>query len=109
MKNHSVWAIVVLVALVAGALVATQLSAQRPQPGPGIAPYMPVQPGRFVVVKVDGKNIILLDSATGDLYKAGEDDIKKYSARPKIGVMPGPWGPPIFREKKIDDFPRKKI
>jgi hypothetical protein len=111
MQNKSVWALVAVVAVV-GALVGAQLWAQpRPQPRPGFAPYIPPQVGRFVLVKVDGKNIILLDTVTGDLYKATENDVKKYSDRPKVGVMPGPWGPPVFKDRfdkdKSDTRPGK--
>jgi hypothetical protein len=37
------------------------------------------------------ESVILLDTATGDLYKADSDDIKKYADRPKDR----PLGPPF--------------
>jgi hypothetical protein len=48
-------------------------------------------PGRFVVAKLSGQNIILLDTATGDLYEAKPDDVKKFSDKPKFDRPPAPF------------------
>jgi hypothetical protein len=62
-------------------IVLSSLEAQRPaQPvGAGEAAV-----GRFQAIKVDGSNIILLDTATGDLYRASVQEVTPYSERPRI-------------------------
>jgi hypothetical protein len=64
--------------------------AQRP-PIP-MMPGFPPQPGRFVVAHATDKRIVVLDTATGRLYKAGEDDLKKMSDLPKLE---GGFAPPF--------------
>jgi hypothetical protein len=58
------------------------------------------QPGRFVVARVDRSEIILLDTATGRLYAAGDRDVLPYRELPPIagpagglGGFGGPGGP----------------
>jgi hypothetical protein len=88
--------LIVLAVLIVGM---AQLNAQRPGPReegppaaarPGFFPAGPV--GRYMVARLDGSNIILLDTTTGDLYVATPKDFKKFSERPR-----GPaFGPPTF-------------
>ena len=56
--------------------------------------------GRYQVVRSNEEVIILIDTTTGDLYKAVPSDIKPFSARPKLdprgGGMRGGGG---FEEK----------
>ena len=40
--------------------------------------------GRFVIVSTTTGGIVVLDNATGELYRAGKDDIKPYSTRPRL-------------------------
>jgi len=103
MKNKSVWAIGAAILLVGGALVLAQFP---PAPRPAPMAFMgPVQVGRYTVVKVEGGNtIILLDTATGSLYKASDSDIKKYSELPKGGMV-GPGRPPAIGPAPLKDGP----
>jgi len=59
------------------------------------------QPGRFVVARVDRSEIILLDTATGRLYAAGDRDVLPYRELPPIMGVPG--GPPRIRERREDE------
>ncbi len=57
----------------------SQLAAQRGGRSQG-------EVGRYVVVRSSGDVIILLDTATGDLYNAVPSDIKPYASRPHGGA-----------------------
>jgi len=107
MKNKSVWAIGAVILLVGGALVVAQLAAQPRFPRPDSMPFMgPVQVGRYTVVKVEGSGsdikILLLDTATGTLYQANDNDLKKYS---ELGKMGGPPRPPAIDVPPLKDAP----
>ena len=52
----------------------------RPEPRPNDQGI-----GRFQVVQVVEREIIILDTATGDLYAAGPKDIKPFSTKPVTG------------------------
>jgi hypothetical protein len=41
------------------------------------------QVGHYQVVKVTDNGVILLDTATGELYAAGPNDIKPFASRPQ--------------------------
>jgi hypothetical protein len=41
------------------------------------------QVGRYQVVKVTDNGVVLLDTATGELYAAGPNDIKPFASRPQ--------------------------
>src|SRR5438094_3683765 len=56
----------------------------RPEPRPNDQGI-----GRFQVVQVVEREIIILDTATGDLYAAGPKDIKPFSTKPVIGRREG--------------------
>lgn len=60
----------------------TSVTAQRP-PFP-MMPRLPMsEVGRYEVVKTTDTEILLVDSTTGDLYRATMSDVKPYSKRPK--------------------------
>jgi hypothetical protein len=100
MKRKLIWTALGVVAAALLLTVASRLRAQRP-PGPGTGLVLPNLPGRFVVARTVGENIILLDTATGDLYRATPDDIKKFSDKPR----PFSFRPP---QEKKDDRDDKK-
>jgi hypothetical protein len=86
----------------------SHLWAQRfgPPPGPGMGGGV----GRYQVVSTSAKTIIVIDTATGDLYRATPKDVKSISSRPK--AMPRGFGddndnddnrPPAKKKKKGDD------
>jgi hypothetical protein len=88
MKQTVVWPIAAVVALgvvVLGiATVEAQRDGDRGRGGmdhPAHAPHS----GRFVVAHALAERIVILDTATGQLYVAGEKDMKKFSEMPKIG------------------------
>jgi len=68
-------------------------SQSQPPPLPGFG----AQPGRFTVVKVtDAGAVYLIDTTTGDLFKATLEDAKPYSERPKVNDRFGP--PPLPKD-----------
>jgi hypothetical protein len=83
MDRKGVW--IIAGAILGGflALGISQLYAQRM----GSVPEG--TPGRYTVVRANGDIIILLDTATGDLYNAVPSDIKPYSARRTGPPHPG--------------------
>jgi hypothetical protein len=103
------WTVIALGIVLLGLVLAgfTPLTAQ-----PGLR--MPMQPehvGRYTVVKVvesaGTMNILLLDTVTGDLYRATADDAKPYRERPKHGgVIIIPFDPfdKDFGKDKDKDF-----
>jgi hypothetical protein len=92
MHRSRYWALLGVAGVAVLVLAITMLEAQRPFP----AAFFPEQVGRYQAIKIDGDTIILLDTATGDLYKAGRDDIKPYRDRPRIGVGAPPPTRPAF-------------
>jgi hypothetical protein len=83
MNDKKTWVVGGL--LVLGLLIAalSQLTAQRPPAARPLGGEGPV--GRYAVVLVEGGNVILLDTVTGDLYRATQDDIKPHASRPRFG------------------------
>jgi hypothetical protein len=109
MKNKGVWVLAGVAALVLLIVGITQLPAQRA--GGGVIIGGPPV-GRFVVALVEkdtgGTNhIILLDTATGELYKATDEDIKKFADKPKFDRPPMR---PVdkFRDKDKGRFDKDK-
>jgi hypothetical protein len=102
-----------LVAAIAGlALLAIGVTwAQRPAFLPPPAASGP-QTGRFQVAHVTATRIIILDTMTGQLYQATDDDIKKYAELPRIELPPAP--PPFAekdkdnKEKRFEEFKKDK-
>jgi hypothetical protein len=78
MHRTRYWALLGVVFVAALVVALSTLEAQRPA---GESSAQRGQVGRYQAVKVDGDTIILLDTSTGDLYRAGHDDIKPYSQR----------------------------
>jgi hypothetical protein len=91
--------IAVLVVLAALAVSIRSVLAQPGglpgKPGGGYYPAdMPAQVGRFVVAHASDKQIVILDTVTGKLYRATDSDFHKASEIPKV-KMPGmpPFAP----------------
>lgn len=105
MKQRVVWPIAAVVALGVVVLGVSSLAAQREgdrERRPGV---IMAAPGRFVVAHALAERIVILDTATGQLYVATERDMKRHSE------MPRPIGPDDrirgFRdEMKRDEFKR---
>ena len=83
-----------LLAFTAGQLTAQRFPREEP---PGVrAGHV----GRFVLVRAVGDVVILLDTATGDLYQADlKRDVKKYSERPRVRV---PGELPAVDKRAVD-------
>jgi hypothetical protein len=99
MSRRGAWIVVGLLFLAGVTITMSSVVAQGwgQGPGPGNHP-----PGRFQVVSSSPEGVILLDTATGELYKAGPGDIKPYYMRPRVGQDFG-----RERERPTDkDFPR---
>jgi hypothetical protein len=101
MNRRTVWVVVGLVAFGCLAAGVASLFAQRfgpPADGRG------GEVGRYVVVRNTDDGIIIMDTTTGDLYKATPADLKPFAARPHAG-----WGdkdkPPFADKAPIDDKP----
>ena len=93
MSHRFVWSIVAVLSL--GGLIAflSQSSAQRAGGGapggmPGMAGMPQGMPGRFVVANASSSQVLILDTATGQVYRAKEEDFKKMSDLPGMG-QPG--------------------
>ena len=96
MKHRVVWPIAGVLGLAVLVVGITKLSAQRPPINlPGLAP--PV--GRFVVAHATAARVIILDSATGQVYVAEEKDFKPVSALPKVGEGFRPPGLDRLRDR----------
>jgi hypothetical protein len=95
MKQRIVWLVVGGVVLVALWALIKPASAQRD----GGFGFPLLRAGRFTVAHASADAVLVLDTATGKVYKAGKDDFKKMSELPKIeeGVRPAF---PKEREKK---------
>lgn len=78
--TRSTWIVIGAIALI-GLIVGWQSLPAQPGPFPGM-PGMG-QVGRYVVVRADKDSIVIMDTTTGDLFRAKDDDIKEYNARPK--------------------------
>jgi hypothetical protein len=121
MKHKSTWALVGLLALVGVFAAISALEAQRPQRAEFL---LGGQVGRYQTVKVDGDNVFLLDTATGDLYLAHLSEAKPHGNRPKGADRPrffdkekAPDKKPLDKDfskdkKSIDkdgDFPKDRV
>ena len=95
MKRTTVWTVCGLVAALVLGIVLNQAFAQRFRPDP----IDPSKHGRYQVVSVEPSEIIVLDTATGDLYSATRADVKPYRELQRArlygggsGLEPGPTG-----------------
>jgi Cys-tRNA synthase (O-phospho-L-seryl-tRNA:Cys-tRNA synthase) len=84
MKPTVVWPIAAVVALGIVVLGIATVEAQRAE-GDRAAFVPAPHAGRFVVAHALAERIVILDTATGQLYVAGEKDMKKFSEMPKVG------------------------
>jgi hypothetical protein len=85
--NHRIiWGLVGVAAVALLIFGFSSTSAQRsPVPG-AVMPFPFGAPaGRFTVAHATATQVIILDTATGQLYKASSDDFKKFSELPKVG------------------------
>jgi hypothetical protein len=96
MKQNLAWPIAAVVGL--GILVFGLSSglAQRDRPLEGMRPQG--QPWRFTVAHANAGRIVILDTATGQLYVANEKDFKPHSDLPRVGEQGRPR--PIERDKE---------
>lgn len=101
------------VVIVLGTMPSQRAEAQPP---PGMGFGFGEVPGRYTVVKVAdvaGTTVILLlDTATGELYRATADDAKPFRDRPRHGGFPGGFRDDVkdkdgpFRDKRDFDKDR---
>jgi hypothetical protein len=76
MDRKSVWIVIGAAALVALGFGMSRLVAQfQPAPNPG--------QGRYQAVSNTSEGIIILDTVTGDLYRARGEDVRPYWQRPR--------------------------
>ena len=86
MSHRILWPLVACLGLGGLILVISQSTAQRPGSGmPGMPGGMPGMPGRFVVANASSSQVLILDTATGRVYRAKDDDFEKMSELPRIG------------------------
>lgn len=106
MKSNFVWPIAGVLGL--GILVfgLSLAPAQRDRPMEGFRPML--QPGRFTVAHSHPERILILDTATGQVYAVNEKEFKKSSDLPKVGEMPRPRFFERDREKEKRDDPDKR-
>src|SRR5262245_44529808 len=102
MKRNITWPIAGVVALAIVVYGITAVNAQRDPPRDGFM-RAPIQPGRFAVAHAGPERIVILDTATGQLYVGGEKDFKKMSELPRFGEM----GRPAIRRGDGEDRPRE--
>jgi hypothetical protein len=118
MKHRILWPVVGGLGLFALAFAIGSAYAQRivrgGEGGGGVGVAAFAMPGRFTVAHGSADAVLILDTATGKVYRAGKDDFKKMSELPKIneglpGVGPRDPDRPIHRERdrKDRDRPRK--
>ncbi len=79
MSHLRLWLAGGLVVLVLGVSGMSALTAQRTPPS-GLGGS---EVGRYQVVHTGPDGLIMLDTATGELYRATPNDIKPYSAHPR--------------------------
>jgi hypothetical protein len=103
MKQRIVWLVVGGLALVALWALIKPASAQRD----GGFGFPLLRAGRFTVAHASADAVLVLDTATGKVYKAGKDDFKKMSELPKIEEGARPVFPKE-REKKDGDVPPRR-
>ncbi len=118
MDRRFLWPAIGAVALV---VLALSIGSTPAQPG---GMFGGPRPGRFVVAHASATQVLILDTATGNIYKAGEKDFKAFAEIAKAveggGFPGGPFpkdGPPFgkdgfFGKKDGDEkdggFPKKE-
>src|SRR5262245_20933905 len=96
MQSRIIWPVAGIIALLVVVLAVSFSGAQRPErPAlPGMGGMLPMQ-GRFVVAHASATQVLILDTVTGKVYKAGEKDFKPVSELPRTFEIPAP---PVIRE-----------
>jgi hypothetical protein len=103
MSHRAFWPLLGFL-LLAGLIVGLTLGNAQPfrdGPAPGMDRSGP--PGRWVVARVKEHSLILLDTATGDLFEARDADIKPYSERHRTAP---PLPPPVRQRDRGEDKDR---
>jgi hypothetical protein len=104
MSSKSGWTVAGILALVLLIVGISNLPAQRfgsPTPlGHGDV-------GRYVLVRNTEDAIIIMDSVSGELYKATPADIKPFAARHRF-MEPPRKDEPAFKDKERPFFPPEK-
>jgi hypothetical protein len=99
MNQRIVWPL----AFVAGAgLLAFGLASTFAQRPPEAPPVSPVFYGRFIVAHAAAERVLVLDSATGQVYKFLEKDFRRPADLPKVdaGFRPRLYDPE--KERKVE-------
>jgi hypothetical protein len=102
MSHRSFWPLLGFL-LLAGLIIGLTLGNAQPfrdGSAPGMDRAGP--PGRWAVVRVKEHSLILLDTATGDLFEARDADIKPYGERHR----PPPPPPPVRPRERGEDKDR---
>jgi hypothetical protein len=102
--NKTTWVLVCLLPLGGLLFGLGRLSADRPPPAGQEGDV-----GRFVLARASSNSIVILDTVTGDLYRAGVEDVKPYAARPRFVDHPRHDDRPFkdkadFKDKDKGDF-----
>ena len=104
MRRNNFWLIAAAMLLGVVVVGVSYVSAQpglRPEPRPNEQGI-----GRFQVVHVVEREIIILDTVTGDLYAVGPKDIKPFAAKPQLGERRGelrPQPPTSIKEAPVPE------
>jgi hypothetical protein len=109
--HRIVWPIAALLGLIVLVVGLSNVPAQRFRPGGGMPDFPPSQPGRFAVAHASATRVLILDTATGTLYRATEDDFKKMSEMPRFGgpmPLPGPFDKDKDRPGRFVDKAKDK-
>ncbi len=67
----------------------------------------PITPGRYQVAKATDDFIIVLDTATGELYRTPISEVKSFKDRPRIPEFVRPLPPEAIRRPDGERPPRK--
>jgi hypothetical protein len=103
MRRSIAWPIAGVVALAIVVYGITAVNAQRDPPREGFG-RMPPQVGRFAVAHAGPERIVILDTATGQLYAGYPKDLKALSELPKVGEL----GRQPLRRGEEGERPRDK-
>ena len=105
MRHRIFWPLVACLGLGGLTLVISQSTAKRAPGGAGgpggpagMPGGMPGMPGRFVVANASATQVLILDTATGQVYRAKEEDFKKMSDLPVMGGGHAPADNPRGRD-----------
>jgi hypothetical protein len=110
MTPRIVWPITALLGLVILIVGISNVPAQRPQVREGFG-HGPQPHGRFVVAHASAGQVLILDSATGKVYRARQNDFLPMSELPRPGgFMPMPFPQEKAKDSGVDkDRPRDQF